>query len=106
MLACSYCSPVRQKIALMQTQGMSDASIVDAIVGETGKQALAAPPTQGFALAAWTMPFVAIAFGLLMVLLFMRRLRNRPAVVAPDIDPAILDQYNKRIEKDMARLDQ
>lgn len=105
MLECSYCSPLRKKIAAMQADGKSDQSIVDAIVAETGTQALAAPPTQGFSLAAWTMPFVAIALGLAAVLMFMQRISRRPAVAAPEIDPAVLEKYHDRIEKDLAKFD-
>ena len=105
MLECSYCSPLRHKIAALQAAGKSDAGVVEAIVAETGNQALAAPPTEGFALAAWTMPVVAIGFGLAIVWLFIRRISRRPAAAVTSVDPRVLQQYHDRIEKDMAKLE-
>jgi cytochrome c-type biogenesis protein CcmH len=105
MLACEYCSPTRAKIAAMQADGKSDDDIVAAIVKERGKQALSSPPTSGFSLLAWLMPFVALALGLAAITLFIRRFLVKPAVPGPDIDPALLDAYHDRIEKDLAKLD-
>lgn len=104
MLECGYCAPMRKRIAAMQDAGQSDDSIVAAIVGENGKQALAVPPTQGFALAAWTMPYIAIVIGLAAIWAFIRRFsaRRQPA---PDVDPEILARYHDRIEKDLSKLD-
>jgi cytochrome c-type biogenesis protein CcmH/NrfF len=100
MLECGYCSPMRKRIAAMQATGKSDDSIVDAIVGENGKEALAVPPSHGFALLAWTTPFAAIGIGLVAIWMFVKRFSAKPAP-APEIDPAVLE----RIEKDMAKLD-
>ena len=90
----------------MQAAGQSDQSIVDAIVGEEGREALAVPPREGFTLLAWTMPYIAIGFGLIVIWMFVRSLRRRPAATAPvEVDPAVLDRYQDRIEKDTANLD-
>jgi cytochrome c-type biogenesis protein CcmH/NrfF len=101
MLQCEYCAPMRRRIAEMQASGKSDDSIVAAIVAEHGKEALSAPPTQGFALTAWLMPFVAILLGLAAIWAFVRRL-SAQRELAPAVDPAILDRYHERIEKDSA----
>ena len=104
MLECGYCHPMRQRIAAMQAAGRTDDSIVGAMVAETGKEALAVPPTQGFALFAWTAPYIALAMGLIAIWAFVRRLSAKRKL-APAIDPAVLDHYHDRIEKDMAKLD-
>jgi len=101
MLQCEYCSPTRRRIAEMQATGKSDDSIVAAMVAERGRGALSAPPTRGFALTAWLMPFVAILLGLAAIWAFLRRLAAQRAL-APAVDPAILDRYQERIEKDSA----
>jgi cytochrome c-type biogenesis protein CcmH/NrfF len=101
MLQCEYCSPMRKRIAEMQAAGQSDDSIVAAMIAEHGKEGLAAPPTEGFALTAWVMPFVAILMGLGLIWVFVRRLSAQRAQ-APAIDPAILEKYHERIEKDSA----
>jgi cytochrome c-type biogenesis protein CcmH len=105
MLECSYCKPKREKIAAWQAEGKSDQSIVDAVVAEEGRQALAVPPTEGFTLLAWTMPYAAIGFGLIVIWLFVRSLRRRPATAAPGVDAAVLDKYQERIDRDTADLD-
>src|SRR5215218_9132115 len=63
MLECHYSLPARERIGQMQKAGMDDKTIVDAFVKEGGLAALAAPPTDGFNLLAWVMPFIAISFG-------------------------------------------
>jgi cytochrome c-type biogenesis protein CcmH/NrfF len=104
MLQCHYASPTREKISALQAEGKADSSVVDAIVAENGKQALAVPPQEGFALLAWTMPYVAVFLGLIAIWAFVRRFsaRRHPA---PQVDPAVLERYHDRIEKDLAKLD-
>jgi cytochrome c-type biogenesis protein CcmH len=106
MLECGYSSPVRQKIMAMQREGKDDDSIVNAIVTEKGTEALSVPPTQGFSLLAWWMPFIALVCGLGAVGLVLKRfLRPSPAPATPVIDAKILDQYHDQIEKDLEKLD-
>lgn len=104
MLECGYCAPMRRRIAAMQAEGHSDDSIVAAVVAENGKRALAAPPTQGFSLVAWTMPWIAITIGLGVIWAFVRRFSAKPQPAA-EIDNTLLDRYHDRIEKDVSKLD-
>jgi cytochrome c-type biogenesis protein CcmH/NrfF len=104
MLECGYCLPMRKRIAAEQAAGHSDDSIIDAIVAENGKRALAAPPTQGFSLFAWTAPWIAIAIGLAVIWAFLRHLSAKPQPAA-NVDSEILDRYQDRIEKDLSKLD-
>ncbi len=104
MLECGYCAPMRKRIAAAQAAGQSDDAIVEAIVAEKGKIALAVPPTEGFALAAWTAPIVAVGIGLAAIWAFVKRFSAKPAD-APEIDPRILERYHDRIEQDISKLD-
>jgi len=110
MLECGYSSPVRQKIMALQRDGKDDDSIVNAIKAERGTEALAAPPTEGFNLLAWWMPYVALVMGLGAVWLVIRRFM-RPAAVAPAgpaasaTDQKLLERYHDQIEKDLEKLD-
>ena len=107
MLECGYSSPLRKRIMEQQNTGKDDDSIINAIVAERGNEALAAPPTEGFNLLAWWMPFVAIVFGLGAVWIAVKRLM-RPAVAAPVVPPAndqVLERYHDQIEKDLEKLD-
>jgi cytochrome c-type biogenesis protein CcmH len=103
MLHCHYSGPAREKIAKMLAQGMTDDQIVDSFVKEQGLRALVVPPAEGFNIMAWVMPFAMIAIGLWAIWLFIRRFR-KPATV-PDLDPAVLDRYRDRIEKDLSKLE-
>lgn len=104
MLECGYSSPTRRKIAGMQAAGKTDDEVVNAIVAENGTEALAVPPVQGFSIVAWTMPYVAVVIGLFAIWAFVRRLSAQRRA-APAVDPAILDRYHDRIEKDLDKFE-
>lgn len=104
MLGCHYSSPARETIAKLQATGMSDQAIVDEFVKKEGLKALAVPPTEGFSLLGWAMPFVAIGIGLAVIYLFIKRF-HKPAAAGAPIDNAVLDKYHEQIEKDLAKLE-
>jgi cytochrome c-type biogenesis protein CcmH len=103
MLGCHYSSPAREKIKKMQEEGASDQAIIDSFVKEQGLRALAVPPAEGFNIMGWLAPPLAVAFGLGVIYLYIRRFR-KPAP-APEIDTDSLDRYHEQIEKDLAKLD-
>lgn len=103
MLECHYSLPAREKIAQMQKSGLTDEKIVDSFVQESGLSALAAPPTEGFNLLGYLMPFVVITLGFIVIAAYMKRFR-RPAVAATG-DARIEDSYRKRIDQEMSDFD-
>ncbi len=106
MLECGYCKPARLKIAQMQAEGKTDDEIVATFVKESGMQALASPPTSGFSLLAWVMPFVMIGLGLVAITWFVKRFGARRAPVGvPVMDDETLRRYQEQIEKDVAKLE-
>lgn len=85
----------------------SDELILQAFVQEFGPEVLAAPPTHGFSLVVWIMPWVAAGLGLwalLAVLHYWRAQRpsaepaGAPAAPAGDGDPALA-----RVHEEIAR---
>lgn len=104
MLECSYCRPVREKMAVLVAAGKDEQSVVDAIVGERGRQALAVPPNEGFNSLAWWMPYIALLAGLGGVALFLRKYIRKPAPAA-HVNSEMLDRYSEQIEKDMNKLE-
>jgi len=50
------------------------------------------------------MPFVALALGLGVIVLYVRRFR-KPAIPDAPVDNAALDRYHEEIEKDLAKLE-
>ena len=105
MIECHYSKPARERIAELQAAGRSDAEIIDEFVRKNGKQALAAPPAEGFNLLAWVMPFVAIAAGLGMIWAFIQRFRKPLAASNALADTATLSHYQEQIERDLKKLD-
>jgi cytochrome c-type biogenesis protein CcmH len=106
MLECGYCKPARLKIAAMQAAGKSDDEIVASFVKENGLQSLASPPTSGFSLLAWVMPFVVIGLGLVAIAWFVRRFGARRATAGPSqLDEETLQRYQEQIDKDVAKLE-
>ena len=94
---CPVCKAAKQKMYSMQQAGMSESQILDQFVKEQGKDVLVVPPGAMGVVG----PYVALALGLGLVILMMRRfLRQKPAPV-PEVDPAVLAQ----IDKDLAKLD-
>lgn len=107
MLQCHYAEPARQKVAALQAEGKSDDQILKIFVQESGLSALAVPPTEGFSLLAWVMPFVAIGIGLLGLSLYVKRYSPKRAKAAamPEVDPAVLARYRDRIDKEVSNLE-
>jgi cytochrome c-type biogenesis protein CcmH len=106
MIGCHYTAPAREKIAAMQKAGTDDKTIVDSFITAEGLKALATPPTEGFSLVGWIMPFVAVGLGLIAVWVVLRRMMKPRAAGVPEIDRAVLDRYHDQIEKESAKLDQ
>ena len=90
---------VRERLAAGETPEQVTAYFVE----KYGTWILLAPPRRGFDLLVWVVPFVALALGLGLAILAMRRWRRRSAAAAP---PAAVDDATRaRIRREMAELD-
>ncbi len=105
MLGCHYSKPARDKIREMQAKGVSDDAIVADFVKQEGKRALVVPPSEGFFNLAWWMPPVMVGFGLMMVLAWIRRMKNPDSAPMPEVSAEVVDRYRDSIEKDLAKLE-
>lgn len=103
-LNCPSAPIIRQAIREKLATGQSEEQVLQAMVAQFGPAILAAPPAKGFDLAAWVMPGVALLFGLVLVVYFLRRWRARSP--APVADPALLERYRASAEREMKRLDE
>jgi cytochrome c-type biogenesis protein CcmH len=63
--------------------GLSDAAILQGFVAEYGKTVLGAPPTEGFDLLAWIMPFAVALLGLLGTIFLVRHWAKSQPKPAP-----------------------
>src|SRR6266404_4199232 len=96
---CHICKDFKAKIIEMQAAGKSDDQILDQFVQENGKSILAIGPGPMGMIG----PYAALALGALLVIWVIRRFAaRRPQAAAAD--GAVLDQYQERIEKDLAKL--
>ena len=73
MLECSFSKPAKERIAQMQTVGMSDEQIIQAFVRDYGAGIYLAPPNA----FGWIVPYATVGFGLVVIRLFMRKYRRR-----------------------------
>jgi cytochrome c-type biogenesis protein CcmH/NrfF len=104
MLSCSGASSGRAKLLALVRQGLTEEQIKAEFVKQYGTVVLTKPPSEGFFLLGWIMPFAAIIAGLLLVWWVIRRFLQ-PAAAAPGVDEATLARYQERIEKELERID-
>ncbi len=89
------------EIAAELDEGKSDESIVSHFAEKFGITVLSAPPASGFNLAAWLMPFLALAAGGMLVVYFVRQFRSKwRAVPAADVDVA---KYQQKVEEELKK---
>ncbi len=105
MISCHFSDPVRVKILTLVNAGKSDPEIIDSFVKEYGKVILVKPPSEGFDLMAWVMPFVGLAFGMLVLWYVIRRFSRPRLTTAPAVSTEDYNRYRERIEKDLSSLD-
>jgi len=81
--------------------------IVSAFVAKYGKVILAAPPAEGFDLVAWTLPFIMLLFGFIVVYWLINTwLIRKPALVSSAGGrDAIPEGYQDRIDRELKDLD-
>jgi cytochrome c-type biogenesis protein CcmH len=95
---------IRAKLAA----GWSEKQIDDHFVAELGPQVLSTPPTHGFDLFAWLLPFAAIVCGAAAVGVGARAwLRNKDgdADVPADGGPPLAPSLELRVDQELARFD-
>jgi cytochrome c-type biogenesis protein CcmH/NrfF len=104
MLECSFSKPAKERIARMQTLGMSDQQIIDAFVRDYGAVVYLSRPSA----FGWIVPYAAVAFGVLGIGWFLTRYRKpQPlAEIGPmELDDPALKKYKDQIEKDLANFE-
>jgi len=104
MLECHFSKPAKERIAQMQSVGMSDEQIVQAFIRDYGMAVFLATPNAW----GWIVPYATAGFGLVIILLFLRKY-YKPRVMTDlgeiDADDPELAKYKEQIEKDTANLD-
>ena len=94
----------REFIRGLIADGRDKDEIKDALVDEYGENVLAVPGTEGFGLAAWLVPGLALVAAVVGIVLALRRWRrHRAPAPAPAADPDA--EAGKRLDADLARYD-
>jgi cytochrome c-type biogenesis protein CcmH/NrfF len=103
MLECHFSKPAKERIAQLQSVGMSDEQIVQAFIREYGAGVYLAPPNA----FGWIVPYASLGVGIVVIWLFMRRYyKPKPMTdLAVEIDDPALAKYKDQIEKDLANLE-
>jgi len=96
---------VRQELRTMLAGGATETEILNAFVAKYGERILAAPKPQGFNLLAYVLPVVALAAGLVVIAIVLRR--RRPQRVGPNaqLPEEISEQLKARFEAELDRFD-
>ena len=89
-VGCAYSDRMRGELLASLDRGDSDDLTLQAFVQKYGTTVIAAPTTKGFDRVAWIMPFVALAFGFVALIMIVRAWKNRPV-------PALADGIADRV---------
>src|SRR5579885_475370 len=110
MGGCRYRDQVNSEIRPMLEAGMGEAAILAKLRDKFGTLILASPPAQGFSLLSWIMPFAALAAGLIVIRMVLKRwMRPEPAATvaagsqtgAGAPSSLLLEKYRDEIEKEL-----
>jgi cytochrome c-type biogenesis protein CcmH len=97
-------SQMRQVIRDRLATGETPEQVKAYFVEKYGAWILLAPPRHGFTLLVWVAPFVALAVGLGVVVVLVRRWSRRPRTTRAT-PPAVDDEVRARIRREMAEMD-
>ena len=100
---CPSSGPMLAEIAAELDEGQNDQSIVAHFAEKYGFTVLSAPPASGFNLAAWTMPFIALLVGALMVVYFVRQFRTRWAATPAPAESVDVAKYQQKVEEELKK---
>lgn len=106
-LQCPSALPLRAEIREQMALGKDKAAILAHFEQKYGEKILSSPTTQGLNLLAWTMPFVLVALGGILVTVTARQWSRRRAEVAPACaaPAAARSPYSERLEKELRDFD-
>ena len=104
MLECHFSKPAKERIAQMQSVGMSDEQIIQAFMRDYGAGIYLAPPNA----FGWIIPYASVGVGLVVIWMFIRKYRKPKPLTdlgSMEIDDPELAKYKDQIERDLANLE-
>lgn len=101
-MVCEVASGMRGVAEERLGRGMTIDAVLVSFVDDYGEVVLAAPTKRGFNLTAWVLPFVALAVGLVIVIVAVRSWRSGGSDEEEQL-PATDDPYVTAIEDELSR---
>lgn len=95
---------MREEVRTMVASGMSREAIMDHFVAQYGERVLATPRPEGFNRLVYILPWVALALGLWIVFILLKKMRVPTPTTSPT--PAPEDRYTSLIEKELKDLEE
>jgi cytochrome c-type biogenesis protein CcmH/NrfF len=100
-VGCSYSTKMRDQLMSGLQRGDSDDLVLEGFVQEYGATVLAAPTTTGFNIVAWIMPFFALAAGITLVTVIVRKWKFKLVPVgAQNLSDGELDEFRRRAREE------
>lgn len=104
---CGTAEQIKKDVQKMIDQGMTEQQIIDSYVAQYGQTVLAAPTGSGFNLTAWLLPFMAFAFGGVVLFKFLKRQQGPPPPTGGEPKPpessAEDEEYREMLRKEMEK---
>lgn len=113
-MICSESKAVSKEVATLLDQGKNKNEVLQAMIVQYGERILAAPPKEGFNLAAWILPFAALLIGGIIVAKVIAKWKQQtPEQRTPKTQvPAITEKkstsedfYSEKLERELRDLD-
>ncbi len=101
---CPSSEPIREEIAERLQAGETAGEILARFRDRYGLHILAAPPTSGFHLSAWVLPFAALFAGGLAAVFVLRRWKRESGDGRSPAAAEVPEDLAARIERDVARI--
>jgi cytochrome c-type biogenesis protein CcmH/NrfF len=108
MVNCESGVPLQQEIAAYLKEGKARQQIREIFISKYSNLILSAPTTHGFDLTAWTMPFVMLFLGFVLVYFLIRVWAHRKPALAGEghgVAPPVPEPYQQQIEKELKDFD-
>lgn len=100
--SCTVSPAMHGDVLALVEGGYDGPEIMAAFQSVYGERVLMAPVKSGFNLLGWTMPFIAVGTGTIVLVALLRRWRSRAPVEAPVTLPVI----SSATSEELARLEQ
>jgi len=101
-VGCAYSDRMRRELAASVDRAESDDLTLQSFVQKYGPTVLIAPTSSGFNRVAWVVPYLALALGVIWLVLLVRNWNHRiqPASNSGSQAPDMLDTFRRQARKE------